>query len=382
MIKQIKLKNFQCHRDLSIELTPGVNILAAPTNKGKSAVVRAIRWLVEHKPVTGLVRHGEDSMSVTLETDNGTVTRFKTKSGNGYDVDGQRYLATGTIQPIPVKQVLQIEDINFQGQHDAPFLLRLTPGQLARELNRIVDLEVIDKANSTVASGLRGCEMLLEAQTTIAESTKARVEALEWASAASDELEALDTGADALEASKAKLGALDEAYQNVLDCQGLIAERVPLILGLEALIVDIRVLEAKRAKAASLAEKETKLLTSRAAVAKTNEMGRILAALVKMQSSIEPKTKKIREVQALVTGIKDLQSRIATVHPDLAALEYMINRQRFCVEQVTKLNELVQSAKNCRDKIMSSAVAIKQAEVMIEQKQKEARVCPSCKRPL
>jgi AAA15 family ATPase/GTPase len=48
MIKSITLENLLSHQDTRIELTFGVTVITGPNNVGKSAVVEAVRSLVQN----------------------------------------------------------------------------------------------------------------------------------------------------------------------------------------------------------------------------------------------------------------------------------------------------------------------------------------------
>jgi hypothetical protein len=85
---------------------------------------------------------------------NTTVERSKGKS-NRYRVGKKVFTAFGDSVPEEVAQTINVSDINFQRQHDAPFWFSLTPGEVARQLNSIVDLEVIDEVLGRTAARLR-----------------------------------------------------------------------------------------------------------------------------------------------------------------------------------------------------------------------------------
>lgn len=145
MITQIHLDNFQAHEYRRINLSPGLNVIIGPTDTGKSAIVRAIRFVALHEPITGLMTHGKKTLRVTLNTESHRVVRFKDRD-YGYTLDGGEYLACAKTQPADITKALNLNATNFQCQHDPHFLLSLTPGQAAKEINKIVALEDIDKA--------------------------------------------------------------------------------------------------------------------------------------------------------------------------------------------------------------------------------------------
>jgi len=148
MIRQIKLVNFQAHRDLLLTVNPGLNVVVGASDTGKSAIIRALRFVALHESASGLVTHGETSLQVGVLTPQGGVIRFKNAKEYGYKVGQEKFVACGKQAPKAVTDRLKLTDVNFQSQMDSVFLLALTGGQLAREINKIVALDDIDKSIS------------------------------------------------------------------------------------------------------------------------------------------------------------------------------------------------------------------------------------------
>ena len=44
MINSIKIQNFQSHKNTTIKLKPGVNIITGSSDCGKSVDIRALKW--------------------------------------------------------------------------------------------------------------------------------------------------------------------------------------------------------------------------------------------------------------------------------------------------------------------------------------------------
>lgn len=148
MIRQIKLVNFQAHRDLLLTVNPGLNVVVGASDTGKSAIIRALRFIALHESASGLVTHGETSLQVGVLCEDGGVFRFKNPKEYGYKVGKERFVACGKQAPKAVTDRLKLTDVNFQSQMDSVFLLALTGGQLAKEINKIVALDDIDKSIS------------------------------------------------------------------------------------------------------------------------------------------------------------------------------------------------------------------------------------------
>lgn len=156
MITELLIKNFQAHKRLKIKLHPGVTTIVGPTDRGKSAVIRALQLLALNRPAgTAYIREGEEGTIVRAVVDDHIVARRRTKSVNAYEVDGVPLLAFKSDPPPDVQRILNLTALNFQGQHDAPFWFANTAGEVSRELNRIINLGLIDQVLNRLAVQFR-----------------------------------------------------------------------------------------------------------------------------------------------------------------------------------------------------------------------------------
>ena len=163
LFQTLTLENFQPHKKLVINLDPHATTIIGPGDRGKSAIFRALRWLVFNRPSgDAFIHHGEKYVRVTLTSDKGEVVREKGKGRNLYILNGKELEAIGSDVPAAVQSFLRLAPINFQRQHDAPFWFTLTAGEISRQLNEIVNLEVMDTTLANLAS------MQREAATSVA----------------------------------------------------------------------------------------------------------------------------------------------------------------------------------------------------------------------
>lgn len=150
MIEQIRIKNFQAHEDLTIEMDRVVT-LTGPSDVGKSSAIRALRWAALNVPVSSLIRDGAKQASVELIVDGRKIVRSR-GSENVYQLDDQEYKAFRTDVPDAISKLLNLTEVNFQGQHDPIYWFSSTAGDVSRQLNAVVDLSIID---ATLAETVR-----------------------------------------------------------------------------------------------------------------------------------------------------------------------------------------------------------------------------------
>jgi len=156
MIKEIVLKNFQSHKKTKLKLHPGVNVIIGKTDSGKTAIMRALKWVITNRPKGEAFRSDwGGTTSVSILTDDHLVKRIKTDKVNQYklrdnDEEKLEFNAIGLGVPDEISDVLNMNEINLQSQFDQPFLLNDTPGSVALHFNKIAHLERIDTSTGAI----------------------------------------------------------------------------------------------------------------------------------------------------------------------------------------------------------------------------------------
>ena len=98
MIVSVDIVNFQSHPNTHIDFTEGLNVLVGSSRSGKSAIRRAIMWVITNRPsglgvISWWNKKGDKLVSetkVTITLDNGTViSRVRSPELNGYIINGK-----------------------------------------------------------------------------------------------------------------------------------------------------------------------------------------------------------------------------------------------------------------------------------------------------
>lgn len=204
MIQSIRL-TLQSHKNSLVEFSPKVNYIIGRSRQGKTAVLRALVKVVQNRPVQGMERwthkHNPKNVSqVEVVTTEGHCITWEGTSPQRYIVDGEELSGFGQGVPQAVTDALELGELNIAGQHDRPFLLFDTPGEVARILNRVVKLDVIDRTLANHAAIKRKNDQELKA-------VEARIAELEGQAEAFPDLEA----------GAAKLTTLEDKAKQVED---------------------------------------------------------------------------------------------------------------------------------------------------------------------
>lgn len=202
MIQKLTIENFQSHLHTALELSPGVNVIVGPSDSGKTAIIRALRWLIWNRPSGESFRSswgGNTSVSIKLEKretdkapDGLVVSRMKTNGLNTYRADQKLFEAFGSDVPEPIRQVLNMDETNLQMQLDAPFLISSSPGEVAAYFNRISHLEKIDTGLKNINSLIRSLDQKQGFMTEELQEVSEALEQFEYLDKAEVEIEVLE----------------------------------------------------------------------------------------------------------------------------------------------------------------------------------------------
>lgn len=164
---KVIIENFQSHAHTELDLDSGINVIVGQSDKGKSAIIRAIKWLLTNEPKgSDFVRFGTDYCRVTIETSDGyKVSRIKKKNKNIYTVETpagqvQSFENFGSDVPEEVLKATGVRKIkidadmeilpSISGQLDAPFLLSETGSTKAKIIGSLVNTHLIDAAERDI----------------------------------------------------------------------------------------------------------------------------------------------------------------------------------------------------------------------------------------
>lgn len=156
MFEKLIIRNFQSHQKSILTFHEGVNVIIGQSDSGKTAIIRALRWLIWNRPGGDSFRSSWGGKTqIALSVEGGTkLLRIKDTSENEYWMDDEVYTAFGTDVPEVIQSVLNINEINLQSQLDAPFLLSESPGVVASHFNKVAHLDQIDVSVKKVQTWL------------------------------------------------------------------------------------------------------------------------------------------------------------------------------------------------------------------------------------
>ena len=188
MIQSLHLKNFGPYKDQFVEFHSGVNVFVGLSSNGKSALLKAFPFVIDNKNpksadgalgfinrplergkvaevVLSLKNEAGDSDGSDGSDGSDKIIRRKGKSINEYQLnDDTPQKAMGVNVPAHISQIINMNSINFHKQKDLPFLLDEKPGQVAKQLSQVINLQEIDECTSLAKSTVKENASILKNQ--------------------------------------------------------------------------------------------------------------------------------------------------------------------------------------------------------------------------
>lgn len=219
---QVTLRNFQGHENSTLEFIPGINVITGPNGHGKSSIIRAMRSVALGEKLSR--RHNTSKSSVEIDG----CAKLYEGGKNKYQVDGVVYEAMRKALPKELTDKLKLSDVNFRSQHQPYFLLSDSPGAVARAMNDLTDLGVIDY----VASALKQEESAISLKKTQAveaiESEKGKAQALDWAVDADVDLKVIEGLQNFLSEINTQVAATQKIVSEVINMQEKLSSLPPV----------------------------------------------------------------------------------------------------------------------------------------------------------
>lgn len=170
-IKRIILDNFQSYKHEIIDLKPGLNLILGSSDSGKSAILRAISFVIYNYPRNNtLIHEGTTETQVALEfSDNTKVTRIKGEKNSYIAVtpDNQTIILDKIDKTIPdeIKALLHYppeDDLNgfisYADQFAKMFLVDLSPTDLPRSLSSLTGIEILEESAKQLMQNYKAIE--------------------------------------------------------------------------------------------------------------------------------------------------------------------------------------------------------------------------------
>lgn len=316
---EVDIRGFQNH--VNSRFTLGrVTTFVGPTDSGKSAVLRAVRWACVNEPAGDeFVNHDSDSCRVKLKFGVNTVGRHRGKKVNKYVLNGTDLKPFGV--PDLVRDLVNVTEDNFGDQLDPVFWLTLRPGEASKRLNAVVNLGLIDR---TLAAAGREVHRLKVAEGLTRDrlkSARAERDSLRWAEEAVVKIEKIEK----IHATIAQLHQdrleIARMVEGISRASETIQTRYSAVRALRAAI---RAEDRRRSVAAEVSDLES-LLNKLSEIEKLQR--RPLPDLERLSRSrerLEAVRLQVRHLQSCLFAIQNLNYEIDQCDEEIEELDHRI----------------------------------------------------------
>ena len=166
-IKKVLLNNYRGYKYEEFNFVDGLNTIIGKSDAGKSALIKGIRFVTENDQSGNIVSEwilndkgkiikGE-ACWVELHTMDDHIVRREINSksstdGNFYTIDNGKPigLTNGKAVPEDVIALLNLSEVNLQSQFETHFMLNENASTVAKTLNKMVNLEIIDESIANI----------------------------------------------------------------------------------------------------------------------------------------------------------------------------------------------------------------------------------------
>jgi DNA repair ATPase RecN len=305
LLKSLKIEGYQSLQDVKLDLAP-FTVIVGESNVGKTAVIRAVRALLENETGTSFITKGKRSAIVLIEKDNVSVRWQKTAKIAEYDIivgnDVRSYGKTGGAVPEDVVKAMRMGEIslgsgikftpNFHNQFSLPFLADETSPRVAKILGELSGVNILYMA--TQSANTLAKRTSRDKETVGAELADRLKQVQEFVS--------LKRRGELLEQAKVKRESYYKSMTNLLRCQEYLTDlrqltdRVAALNKVEVKIAPIAKvdLEAASDKAAMLNRMVEALNDLRRQIKRVLELGQMVAAAEEL---MEAKHKELHEFE-------------------------------------------------------------------------------------
>jgi len=353
MFKTLQVKNFQPYKNTLIHFVKGLNVIVGPSHAGKSSLFRCIEWLMTNRPTSieeFKSRFAEDNenVKVALELEDGAfIIREKGPKVNSYTTQDDAYEAVGTDCPKEVLDILKMGEYNIQGQMDKYIFFQQSPGEIARYLNKLVGLDVIDR-------GYKNIEIKVRDTRAIIKECSTRAEKLE------NDLEKYD-GLDEAIKKLAELEKISKRYQDRENEQNI----------LESEVTAIKALLDKKDRIDSWLKIEGELLI-----------------LKNQKAQVSKLTDELSELEDDMNNVKRCSYKIAAsmtwmnIQPHIVLLQRNNKDLENNTSELSELSKVINKIKEINQHVQFTYSSMQQTAQLYLDTLERMKICPRCGGPI
>lgn len=327
-VAEIEIDGYQSLVDVTIPLSPGVNVIIGESDVGKSAVVRAVQGLISNQRGDGFINNRTGKCRVRLVSDSGDTVVWK-KPENSYRLnDDDPFMKVGASVPQEILDAINMapleldkniaRSINIVEQGAPKFLVEDKETDVAKTIGAITRLQPVYNAMRAVAADRRSA--LGRAKTLMSEASQCRLKLAAFAD---------------LDDEAARLGRATKAMSECRKFAERAAQLRELSKRLRANAEDAESVATQLKSVGAILSAADNIRTAKAAWKSRERLGRIrdsLAAIASDRKSISGRmdhlgsaiaidTEALAETSGKLALLASIQGRLLTNSSESSGLE-------------------------------------------------------------
>lgn len=262
MITGVKITGFQSHTNSYFNLGPGLNVITGPSDSGKTAIIRAVKWVAFNEPAgEAFLNQSVGEAKVEIELANGiTIIKRRKSKKTTYTLSTIPEPFEKSEVPYEVKQALGIVKqtfgdfetaLNFAFQLEAPFLISETASAGAKILGKLAGTEAVDLAIKDVSKDTYAARQEKTAAEKEIEKIDAQLGEFINLEDLKEQLEVCEMMAQQLEADAVKVGKLQQlktSYGTIIGLLETYQEKLKRLAIVDDLDEQLKHIEADQLK--------------------------------------------------------------------------------------------------------------------------------------
>ncbi len=392
MLNSLTLKNFQAHVDSYLEFSPGVNVIIGESDEGKSSIIRAIQYLTQNRPTRNNFKHRytKDPMHIIGVFDDNKIVRTKSKAINTYTINnGEPFKALKTEVPDEVSAIIKMTSTNIQSQDDAYYMLSMKPGQIAKKINKVVDLDIMHEVLKSIKNDVFTAKEQLTFYQNKRNKYTDKLNALEWVEDCRYETDRLTKQKEYLHTELTRYNHLDQLGEkhNSIDQKLLqyvdLSEATRRLHQLEKSQEHITIQIKKFNVLDQLNEKCTSIDQELSQYIDLSEVIEQCIQLEKSQEHINTQIKKFNTLKRLTETAQAVVTQFNAYSCIAKAMKHfdeLVRRDKVMHEKYYALKNLLIYAIESKKKLKLARSNYERARNTFDRAMKKAGVCPLCER--
>lgn len=354
MLHSLKINNFESHRNTVLEFAPGVNAIIGASDSGKSGILKALYWAIFNRPTgssfvpkkgTKSRRKDNNFTNVEIKIDDATILRSRNQKENLYTIIPNdlsqkqiKFKAFGAGVPEEISSLFNISDINIQKQFDAPFLLSSTAGEVGRQLNKAVKLDIIDVAQTNINRILKEEQNLLKSEETMVLQKQEDLKQYEWLPEAEAIIKHLEMTSSQISTTKIAISDLSAVISS-LDTIEANLEKAGLILQYDARTNELIVLDKDIETATDTYNALSNIVTiiddnekQIIELSKLTKADKQINKLIKVQENWDKINNDHKKLSLILYNVSESEEKLQTKIKDMEIMLHTFNKEMpsFC----------------------------------------------------